>query len=283
MKTLYERKPWYSIEEAAKRLTRTFGEEVTGLDVIQFIIDGQLLPSWFLHAEMVLRYSDANWHQEGDEPGGLRWKREDLKLVTGIYGVVFAHGDYSTLKINLRNHLMGKPPRDQITAPATFLIDDDGTPFYLMRPWGQVLETWGLPDKTKDEISILDQYGRPFERYDFPYVDDGRHELMVSSAVPDLSEIIITKKSLDQFEESPESESVYEFPTPIAAMSISSAQDTEILQTLVKLGYEVKALPADVPGRPGVKKRVRDLLNWPGKRFDKAWERLLARGEIRKR
>ena len=57
-------------------------------------------------------------------------------------------------------------------------------------------------------------------------------------------------------------------------------QEEEILRVLQELGYEPNKLPKRISGKPGVKAEVCKVLNWQGKRFDKAWERLRADGKI---
>ncbi len=51
-------------------------------------------------------------------------------------------------------------------------------------------------------------------------------------------------------------------------------QETEILRVISDLGYEAKALPKWIPGKPGVKAKVKDKLHWTDGVFDKAWDRL---------
>ena len=53
-------------------------------------------------------------------------------------------------------------------------------------------------------------------------------------------------------------------------------QENEILRVINELGYTATALPKTIPGKPGVKKKVREKLKLPISVFDKAWERLRA-------
>jgi hypothetical protein len=63
-------------------------------------------------------------------------------------------------------------------------------------------------------------------------------------------------------------------------------QERVILERLKVMGYSPKAIPANVPGRRGIKSEVRAA--FPASRlfqsqavFDKAWQRLLGEGEIK--
>lgn len=72
---------------------------------------------------------------------------------------------------------------------------------------------------------------------------------------------------------------------PSKPVQRGQAQEEEILAAIRAEGYEPGALPVVTGGRPGVKAAVRKAVGnsgmWSGKRvFDKAWERLRARGEI---
>jgi hypothetical protein len=53
-------------------------------------------------------------------------------------------------------------------------------------------------------------------------------------------------------------------------------QENEILRVINELGYTASALPKTLPGKPGVKKKVREKLKLSIRVFDKAWERLRA-------
>lgn len=57
-------------------------------------------------------------------------------------------------------------------------------------------------------------------------------------------------------------------------------QEAEILRVLRELGHQPKALPKNVPGKPGVKAEVRGRLSFTVKVFNKAWERLSDGKEI---
>ena len=62
-------------------------------------------------------------------------------------------------------------------------------------------------------------------------------------------------------------------------------QETTILRTLVELGYDPRALPKPLAGRPGpkaaAKKRIGTKGVWSWKTvFDKAWNRLRSNGQI---
>lgn len=64
---------------------------------------------------------------------------------------------------------------------------------------------------------------------------------------------------------------------PIARQT---AQETSILNEIRALGYEPKSIPANMPGKAGVKLKVRSSLTYSSSVFDKAWERLRSSREI---
>ena len=57
-------------------------------------------------------------------------------------------------------------------------------------------------------------------------------------------------------------------------------QEQEILRVIKELGFSPTKLPANTPGKPGVKAAVRAKLTFPHKVFNKAWERLLSSIDI---
>jgi len=58
-------------------------------------------------------------------------------------------------------------------------------------------------------------------------------------------------------------------------------QENEIKRVLADLGYDLMALPKAIAGKPGAKKSVRAMLNFSVTVFNKAWERLRLKGEIK--
>jgi hypothetical protein len=68
MKKLYKLKEWYSLEDAAKRLTLTLNEEITVKDILQLFIEGHLELSWYMrniHAQKVAPYTKIlNWDKK---------------------------------------------------------------------------------------------------------------------------------------------------------------------------------------------------------------------------
>ena len=57
-------------------------------------------------------------------------------------------------------------------------------------------------------------------------------------------------------------------------------QENEILRAIGALGHTACKLPKPAPGKSGVKAEVRKAVKMPNGIFNKAWERLRARGEI---
>lgn len=72
---------------------------------------------------------------------------------------------------------------------------------------------------------------------------------------------------------------------PAKPLQRTAAQDSAILCEIEKQGFDPLALPKNLPGKPGVKASIRAALSenslfTGGTVFDKAWERLTARGDI---
>lgn len=60
MKKLYRVKSWFSLEDAAARLSAGLGEEITVQDVLQLVIKGHLAVSWYtrqIFAQEVVRFT----------------------------------------------------------------------------------------------------------------------------------------------------------------------------------------------------------------------------------
>lgn len=200
---LFNIKKWYSLEEAASRLSQTFGTKVSLLDVVQFIAEDQLAPFWRLENEYLLPYHAVRFR---DEAGNhcFNWdKRNLLSLQSGVYEVLFAHGEHSNLKRNLRRFLKGESP-DMLGSAATFVRDADGEVYYIMKCFDEVVESWGFPKSDGDTASsdtvLVKASGEPFKRYEYPVVNHDGYGLTFSSIVPDVLEIIVTKKEIERFE-----------------------------------------------------------------------------------
>lgn len=207
MNKLHRMKKWYSLEEAAKRLSLNFEIEVTVKDVVQFMIEGQLAPCWFLKSEYYLPLSKVRdephfFEETGHHGTKMAWDEEDLFYGDGIFKVLFGHGEHSRLKKRLRAfYATGTEPEDDPFGPATFLEDDQGEIFYLMRRTGEVLEAWFKATKEVNgsRIRIIGVNGEPLTREEEALVETVGFDLYWCSDIPRVSEIIITKEELDRF------------------------------------------------------------------------------------
>lgn len=201
---LYGIKKWYTLEAAAARLSQTFGQHVGLMDVIQFIVENQMTPFVYIEREDLLPYRAVRFRDEAGEPC-FDWDKKDLKSVqTGIYEVLFAHGEFSGLKRNLRRFLKGESP-DKINSSAIFIRDADGEVYYIIKTFKEITESWGLQKPEIDtgqlDTIVLRADGKPFKRYEYPtVVYQGDYGLAFSTIVPDVSEIIITKQEMERFE-----------------------------------------------------------------------------------
>jgi len=60
MSKLYKLKNWYSIEDAARRLTETLGEEILTTDILQLAIENQLPLSWYIRGRKARKVAPAS-------------------------------------------------------------------------------------------------------------------------------------------------------------------------------------------------------------------------------
>lgn len=203
MNGLFNLKKWYSLEDAAFRLSKTFGQQVSLMDVVQFIAEDQLAPFWRLENEDLLPYHAVRFRNEAGEHC-FDWDKQDLmRMQTGIYEVLFAHGEFSNLKKNLRRFLKGESP-DALGLAATFIRDVDGKVYYIMKCFDEIIDSWGIEKIDggigESDTILVNADGKPFQRYEYPIVDYGDYTLVFSSIVPDVSEIVITKQEIERFE-----------------------------------------------------------------------------------
>lgn len=165
---LLGRKKWYTLDDAARRLSVEYGEEVELEDVVQFVLDGELQPSVYL--SMV----PAVFKPHPDAPRfvGPKWREQQASL-DGIH-----HLHLTTFAMDAwRMWIQGEcPPDDEFfeAMPSLWFVtplDDESTPY--------------IPCEIDSE--------RP------PGID-----LYESKRPPDISEWIIARRDLDAFISSPD-------------------------------------------------------------------------------
>lgn len=74
MRKLYKLKNWYSLEDAARRLTITLGEDVSVNDLLQLTLEGHLPLSWYarhIPAQEVVPYTSVKKRDEYSRKFGL--------------------------------------------------------------------------------------------------------------------------------------------------------------------------------------------------------------------
>lgn len=92
MSKLYKLKKWFSLEDAAKRLSSGLGESVTTADVLQLVVEGHIPLSWYARhvpAERVAKACLLNYLNP------VRQFLEDGKAPEQYVGEVWWHGEWA--------------------------------------------------------------------------------------------------------------------------------------------------------------------------------------------
>lgn len=269
-------KSWYTLEEAAARLSRKLSEPIGERDVIQLAADGHLSASWFLRAE-------HNRHGQPvtiscDYPRGERviFRSWEIPEKDGrIYG-------------------------SRLTGIFKMPVD-------LSPAWGWWLLTFlghgGESGNWCGDFLIDSDDGACWELYVAPHNGE-------FCEFPAKCDVVITRKDIEEFEGRivglANAEAVHPAGSaePIRAsgegdnvdqerskckppMSRTAAQDAAIISELQIAGFDPLKLPKPMAGTAGVKAEIRRrLLERPDifiskKVFETAWQRLRDEGAIK--
>lgn len=196
MKKIYKLKKWYSLSDAANRLTQTLGETVELPDVLELAIEGHLQLHWFMRhvpafeveftrkkiPKFKSKYSDQSDKEEFFLVDGF-FQVESNSKVSYLNGAHIIHLKLcGALSDYLRSHL---------TCTGGELISIDG--FYVEDKEGKI---WNIAErfdkahlkkwKTDEDHDLRDYYSS--DNY-FP-----------SGEWPQLSELGFTKNELEKFE-----------------------------------------------------------------------------------
>lgn len=197
MSKLYKLKKWYSLTDAARRLTTTVGEEVTERDVRQLFVDRELPVSWILQHqpaaevaamcgayfpgtdlyELTKGLTIDQGHTFGDPAyiqAGITWEKQSRRLLhlEGVFTLDLEEGGAHDYIVSL---VTGKGG-ELYSFDGTIVLDGYGTRYQLLEPFDEDY-------LKKNELSIfkMDSY--------YP-----------SSRLPDAEDIVIKREHLESFE-----------------------------------------------------------------------------------
>ena len=192
MKKIYKLKEWYSLEDAAERLTLTLGENVHVKDVLQLAIEGHLRLSWYMRhvAAIQVEYGEKvippmlKVFPEQKEPiisiGFHAVKgQESVAMLSGSHHVLLEHCGA------LSDYLLA-----HITNTGGELLSLDG--YYVQDSEGV---SWKIMEHFDDESLKHIDPEKKLKAYDV-----GKY--FPSGEWPEISELGFTKSDLEAFENS---------------------------------------------------------------------------------
>lgn len=205
MKKIYKLKEWYSLKDAANRLTLTLGEDVSSFDVLELALEGNIALFWYVRhvaaQEVVFEIKSVKSIAElVGKPMGENFGIIDGIDVSGYYPieiephVSMLEGPYR-LMIE-ENGALADYYRSHLTDTGGELISVDG--FYVQdssdKIW-QILEPFGGSYMEKTS---------PNERLHF----HDKRRFYPSGEWPSISEIGFTKHEIEKFENELQSKEV---------------------------------------------------------------------------
>lgn len=239
MKKIYKLKQWYSLEDAAKRLTQTLSEKIDTLDVLGLAIEGHIQLHWYLRHVSAIEVefttkeipsfkslnSDASEDQESFFVNGFYPVNPNGKVsyLNGAHIILLeicgALSDY------LRSHLTGTGGE---------LISIDG--FYIRDEEGKI---WNIVERF-DEAHIKSMKKK--KSSDFGDYYNSKH-YFPSGEWPDFSELGFTKTELEKFENKLNNR---------ATKEINTKERTTLLKIIIGMakdgyGYEPTATRSPLP------------------------------------
>ncbi|AMP36821.1 hypothetical protein [Ralstonia solanacearum] len=188
MRKLYQLKKWYTVGEAAKRLTLTLDERVDSTDVFRLMADGELSVFWYVRGRDGVEVAPANWYVTEDDLDedeeypevptaylSVSRQSEKVSFLDGVYRVEteVCRGSLDWV-ISLATGQGG----NIASLCGTLLIDEQG-------------RMWELLER-------LDERRRRDLPEGLPYDDVGHYK--ISSGRPRIEEIVITKQEIERFE-----------------------------------------------------------------------------------
>jgi len=198
VKKIYKLKNWYSIEDAAKRLSLTLGEDVNAAEVLELALDGQIRLFWFMRhipaQEVEPQIRSMRIPSDGKKSIGRKLTEQNSELVE--YAGLFPFEDRTHVAIldgprRLMFELCGallEHYRSYLTKSGGDLTSLDG--FFVQDDAGKIFQV--LDEFSTSDIKSMFKDKRlafhDVRRY-YPSVD-----------WPSISEIGFTKGEIERFE-----------------------------------------------------------------------------------
>jgi hypothetical protein len=250
MKKIYKLKQWYSIDDAADRLSLTLGEEVSSLAVLELALDGHISLHWFMrHVSaqegvyetrselMLLDKENKLTLPMGMEGATVNVQVKDFFPLDGRKSISILDGPHrlrldlcGALKDYLRAHLTNTGG-GLITFDGFFVESDDGHLFQVMESFDSEHIKRMFPD---ERLSVRD-----VRRY-YP-----------SGYWPALSELGFTKQELERFEGTLQDSG----PKEVASRERQTLYKLIIAMAMDGYGYKPMASRSPIP------KQIEDALD----------------------
>lgn len=188
---LYKLKEWFSLQDAAERLTLTLGEDVSVKDVIQLAIENHIKLSWHMRhvtaeevkyderREIKANLLDKNSKETFLAQGFFSVGNEYVDVLDGPHHVLLEH--CSALSDYLLAH---------ITGTGGDLLSIDG--YYVQ---GRDDRVWRIAERFDDEYLTHMGYDKSLKIYD-------ARKYFPSGKWPEISELGFTKADMETFEQS---------------------------------------------------------------------------------
>lgn len=236
MRKLYKLKKWYTVDEAARRLSLTLGEPIEPSDVLALMSDRELGVFWFLQdrygievapVTLIRRPGDAVYDlaaalHKGPFALAPTWYSEDLEpqapVAIQLHGLYRIEDTFCGASASWVTSLSTGIGGDRITLDGTLLVDAEG-------------RLWKLVDRFED---VFLRRAKEIKPYNHP---DNFHP---STDRPRIDEIVVTREEMERFEarildaEIPQPRGKMEDPGPWPW----GVHETELLRHLAAAGRE---------------------------------------------
>lgn len=245
MKKIYKFKQWFSLSDAANRLTHVLAEPVGEKDLIELALEGHVQLHWYMRhvPALPVELRDEEIPLILDEDGKLIEKEEDQKTVTvkGYYPIdenglvsyhsgphALLHNECGALSDFLRSYLTGTGG-ELISLNGYNVLDKDGIIWRVQEPY--------------DEKIIKHNKGNWDTELYGKYQSNSTHNYFPTGEWPDISELGFTKSELEKLENK-----LDEKPTK----EVSTRERDTLLKLIIGLatdgyGYDPNALRSPIP------------------------------------
>lgn len=197
MRKLHTLKKWYTVQDAAKRLSITLGEPIEPCDILALMADRELKVFWFVQDLYAVEVAPVTWIRVPGDPVfdlSARLDPEKFANVKAIYaedlaaqsdlaqrlhGLYLIEDDVCKASSDWITSLATGKGGEKITLDGTLLVDDDG-------------RLWKLLSRF-DESVIRTRKGEPL-----PY--NHIRNFHPSTDRPDSGEVVVSRAEMERFE-----------------------------------------------------------------------------------